>query len=59
MPGRRRAGSGSWAGLCNTHFWVDHTTGITGAIYTQTLPFVAPEVHQVYVDFETALYAAL
>jgi methyl acetate hydrolase len=59
MLGRRRAGSGSWAGLCNTHFWVDHTTGITGAIYTQTLPFVAPEVHQVYVDFETALYAAL
>jgi hypothetical protein len=38
---------------------VDHTTGITGAIYTQTLPFVTPEVYQVYVDFETALYAAL
>ncbi len=59
VPGRRRAGSGAWAGLCNTHFWVDRTAGITGAVYTQTLPFVAPEVHQVYVDLETALYDAL
>ncbi|SEK58159.1 CubicO group peptidase, beta-lactamase class C family [Blastococcus sp. DSM 46786] len=59
LPGRRRAGSGAWAGLCNTHFWVDRTTGITAAVYTQTLPFVAPDVHQVYVDVETALYASL
>ncbi|WP_346623815.1 serine hydrolase domain-containing protein [Blastococcus montanus] len=59
LPGRRRAGSGAWAGLCNTHFWVDRTTGITAAVYTQTLPFVAPEVHQVYVDVERALYGAL
>ncbi|MCW2675007.1 MAG: beta-lactamase [Modestobacter sp.] len=59
VPGRRRAGSGAWAGLCNTHFWVDRTTGVTGAVYTQTLPFVTPEVFQVYTDVETALYAAL
>jgi methyl acetate hydrolase len=59
IPGRRRAGSGAWAGLCNTHFWVDRTTGVTGAVYTQTLPFVTPEVYQVYLDVETALYASL
>jgi CubicO group peptidase (beta-lactamase class C family) len=59
VPGRRRAGSGAWAGLCNTHFWVDRTTGVTGAVYTQTLPFVTPEVFQVYADVESALYAAL
>ena len=35
------------------------TTGVTGAIYTQTLPFVEPAVFQVYIDFETALYASL
>jgi len=58
-PGMRRALSGSWAGLCNTHFWVDRTTGITGAIYTQFLPFVEPEAVQMYVDFEQALYASL
>jgi methyl acetate hydrolase len=58
QPGRRAAGSGAWAGIFNTHFWVDRATGITGAIYTQTLPFVEPRVFQVYVDFEAALYAS-
>jgi methyl acetate hydrolase len=58
VPGRRRAGSGAWAGLLNTHFWVDRTAGITGAIYTQFLPFVTPEAFQMYADFETALYGS-
>ena len=58
-PGMRAAGSGAWAGLMNTHFWVDPASGVTGAIYTQTLPFVEPRVFQVYVDFERALYASL
>ena len=58
VPGRRRAGSGAWAGLLNTHFWVDRTAGITGAIYTQFLPFVPREALQMYVDFETALYGS-
>jgi len=52
-------GSGAWAGLCNTHFWVDRSTGVTGAIHSQTLPFVAPEVYQVYLDYEAALHPAL
>jgi CubicO group peptidase (beta-lactamase class C family) len=59
VPGMRKAGSGAWAGIFNTHFWVDPTSGITGAIYTQTLPFVEPDVFQVYSDFEQALYASL
>jgi methyl acetate hydrolase len=58
VPGRRAAGSGSWAGLCNTHFWVDRKSGITGAIYSQFLPFVPPAAMQMYADFETALYAS-
>ena len=58
IPGRRAAWSGAWAGLCNTHFWVDRTTGITGAIYSQFLPFVPPAALQMYADFETALYAS-
>jgi CubicO group peptidase (beta-lactamase class C family) len=57
QPGRRAAGSGAWAGIFNTHFWVDRATGITGAIYTQTLPFVEPAVLQIYLDYEAALYA--
>ena len=59
LPGMRAPGSGAWAGLFNTHFWVDPATGITGAIYTQSLPFVEPRVFGVYADFERALYASL
>jgi methyl acetate hydrolase len=59
IEGKRRAGSGAWAGLLNTHFWVDRSTGVTGAIYTQFLPFVTPEALQMYEDFERALYASL
>ena len=58
IPGHRRAWSGAWAGLCNTHFWVDRTAGITGAIYSQFLPFVPPAALQLYADFEAAIYAS-
>jgi methyl acetate hydrolase len=59
QPGMRAAGSGAWAGIFNTHFWVDPASGVTGAIYAQTLPFVEPSVFQVYIDFERALYASI
>jgi methyl acetate hydrolase len=59
QPGMRAAGSGAWAGIFNTHFWVDPASGVTGAIYAQTLPFVEPAVFQVYVDFERSLYASI
>jgi len=59
IPGARRAGTGSWAGLLNTHFWVDRTTGIAAAIYSQTLPFVTGPALALYQTFEGALYASL
>jgi methyl acetate hydrolase len=59
LAGMRRAWSGSWAGLCNTHFWVDRTTGVCGSIYSNFLPFVTPEAFGMYNDFERALYASL
>jgi methyl acetate hydrolase len=59
IPGARRAGTGAWAGLLNTHFWVDRTTGITAAIYSQTLPFVTEPAISLYQAFEGALYASL
>jgi methyl acetate hydrolase len=55
----RRAGTGAWAGLLNTHFWVDRTTGITAAIYSQTLPFATEAALAMYQAFEEALYASL
>lgn len=59
VPGRRRAGSGAWAGLFNTHFWIDRATGICASIYSNSLPFITPEAFQLYTDYETALYAGL
>jgi CubicO group peptidase (beta-lactamase class C family) len=59
VPGRRAAGTGAWAGIFNTHFWVDRATGVTGAIFTQTLPFVEPRALQLYADYEAAVYQAL
>lgn len=57
LPGMRAEGSGSWSGLLNTHFWVDPAHGITGAIYSQLLPFLDPAAFEMYVNFEVALYA--
>jgi methyl acetate hydrolase len=59
QPGMRAAGSGGWAGLFNTHFWVDPASGVTGSIFSQTLPFADPPALQLYADFEQALYASL
>jgi CubicO group peptidase (beta-lactamase class C family) len=59
QPGRRRAGSGGWMGLFNTHFWVDPATGVTGAMYTQVLPFLEPATVRAFEDFERAVYASL
>jgi len=59
QPGMRAPWSGAWAGLFNSHFWVDRTTGVSGSIYSQVLPFIDPPVLQMYVDFEQALYASL
>lgn len=58
-PGGRKAGSGAWAGLFNTHFWIDRTTGICASLYTNSLPFVTPEAFGMYSDFEQAVYAGL
>lgn len=60
VPGGRRAGTGAWAGLFNTHFFIDRTSGICASIYTNSLPFITYEdAWKTYVEFEQALYAAL
>lgn len=58
VPGRRRVGTGAWAGLFNTHFWIDRTTGVCASIYSNCLPFITPQAYQLYTDFEEAVYAA-
>lgn len=56
-PGMRRAGSGAWAGLCNTQFWIDRTAGVCGSVYSNFLPFITPAAVKVYEDVEKAVYA--
>jgi methyl acetate hydrolase len=55
----RAAGSYTWAGINNTHFWVDPKNGI-GVIYlTQVLPFYNPVSMDVMRRFEHLIYENL
>jgi len=57
IPGMRSAGSQSWAGVLNTHFWFDLKSNIAAVLLTQSLPFVEPRFVNLYGDFERAVYA--
>lgn len=57
VPGRRKAGTQSWAGVCNTHYWADRASDVAGVIFTQSLPFVEEPYMRTYEAFETAVYA--
>ncbi|WP_162249863.1 MULTISPECIES: serine hydrolase domain-containing protein [unclassified Nocardioides] len=56
LEGRRRAGSLTWAGFLNTHYWADPTTGVAAVLMTQLLPFVDPEFMNLYDTFERTVY---
>jgi len=57
VSGRRAAGSLAWAGLANTHYWIDPASNRVGLLLAQTFPFGDPEVMSLLCDFETAVYA--
>lgn len=59
QPGKRSAGSQSWAGVCNTHYWIDPAKDICAVIMTQSLPFVEPPFLKTYDAYERAIYASL
>ncbi len=58
VPGMRCAGSQTWAGVLNTHYWFDPAKDVAGIIMTQTLPFADPAFMSVYEQFERAAYAS-
>jgi methyl acetate hydrolase len=58
-PNGRAAGSISWAGLLNCYFWLDPVTKVTGALFTQILPFYDDRVAALYGAFEHGLYRGL
>lgn len=58
-PTGRPAGSIGWAGLANSYYWIDRKNGIGGYWATQILPFADAASFTGYMDFESAVYAAL
>lgn len=59
IPGMRSAGSQSWAGILNSHYWWDPNKGVIGIVFMQHLPFADEPALQIYGDFERAVYASL
>jgi CubicO group peptidase (beta-lactamase class C family) len=48
-----------WAGLPNLYWWCDREQGVAGMIATQVLPFADPQVLNLWVAFESGVYAGL
>ena len=55
----RSPGSGTWAGIFNTHFFIDPTREIGVVVMMQTLPFYDEASMKVYSDVEEAVYGNL
>jgi methyl acetate hydrolase len=51
----RSPGSYSWAGLYNTHVWVDPKRGIAAVLMVQVLPFYDDSVMKLYQSFEETI----
>ncbi|WP_216644952.1 serine hydrolase domain-containing protein [Microbacterium sp. SYP-A9085] len=58
VPGRRRAGSLTWAGLANVFYWIDRASGLAAVWATQLLPFFDPVASEGVESFERAVYGS-
>lgn len=56
--GFRSAGSLSWGGIFNTHFWIDPQHSIAAVVLMQVLPYYDPRALRVLRGFEREVYAA-
>jgi CubicO group peptidase (beta-lactamase class C family) len=54
-PNLRSPGSYTWAGIYNTHFWVDPKRKIGAVLMIQLLPFYDDTAMKLYQDFEAAI----
>ena len=54
-PNLRSPGSYTWAGIYNTHFWVDPKRQIAAVIMMQVLPFYDDGCMKLYQDVEAAI----
>ncbi len=58
-PDGRSAGTLTWAGLFNTHYWIDPARRVVGVLMTQILPFGDSATMRLYGRFERAVYDSL
>jgi CubicO group peptidase (beta-lactamase class C family) len=59
LPNRRNPGSGTWAGIFNTHFFIDPSKQVGVIVMMQTLPFYDEASMKVYAGVEEAVYRNL
>jgi len=59
LPNRRSPGSGTWAGIFNTHFFIDPSRELGVVVMMQTLPFYDEASMKVYAGAEEAVYKNL
>jgi methyl acetate hydrolase len=57
LPNRRSPGSGTWAGIFNTHFFIDPSRELGVIVMMQTLPFYDEASMKVYSGAEEAVYS--
>jgi methyl acetate hydrolase len=57
QPNRRSPGSGTWAGIFNTHFFIDPSRELGMVVMMQTLPFYDEASMKVYAGAEEAVYS--
>lgn len=58
-PGMRTAGSLTWAGVLNTHYWIDPAKGIASVFMTQMMPFCDADLIARFEEFERTVYQDL
>ena len=58
-PNHRSPGSGTWAGIFNTHFFIDPVRQVGVVVMMQTLPFYDEPSMKVYDAVEDAVYRNL
>ena len=50
------AGTLTWAGLANSFYWIDPSSGLGGVYLSQVLPFVDAKAAAPYLDLQRAVY---
>lgn len=56
VPTGRKKGSGAWAGLANSYYFIDPASGKLAFFTTSVIPFFDPESQYLFDELERAMY---